>query len=185
MIELVWLIPFFPLLGALVNGIGGSRLGQKAVGYVGCLTVALSFITAFLIFVKLLTFAPAQRSIEITIFNWITSGLLQIDVTFLIDPLSALMTLVVTGVGLLIHIYSIGYMHDDDGYWRYFSFLNLFVFFMLMLVLAANYVVMFLGWEGVGLCSYLLIGFWYEKKSASDAAYFFCFGAFRRREFIL
>ena len=169
MINFVWLIPFFPLLGALVNGVGGSRLDQKTVGYVGCLTVALSFIAAFLISVKLLTFAPAQRSIEITIFNWITSGLLQIDVTFLIDPLSTLMTLVVTGVGLLIHIYSIGYMHDDDGYWRYFSFLNLFVFFMLMLVLAANYVVMFLGWEGVGLCSYLLIGFWYEKKSASDA----------------
>ena len=169
MIDFVWLIPFFPLLGALVNGVSGSRLDTKTVGYVGCLTVAVSFVGAFLIFVKLFTFAPGQRSIEITVFNWIASGLLQIDVTFLIDPLSTLMTLVVTGVGLLIHIYSIGYMHNDDGYWRYFSFLNLFVFFMLMLVLAANYVVMFLGWEGVGLCSYLLIGFWYEKKSASDA----------------
>ena len=169
MINFVWLIPFFPLLGALINGVSGSRLSKKAVGYVGCLTVAFSFLTASVVFFKLFSLAPDQRSIESTIFSWITSGLLQIDVTLLIDPLSTLMTLVVSGVGLLIHIYSIGYMHDDMGYWRYFSFLNLFVFFMLMLVLAANYVVMFLGWEGVGLCSYLLIGFWYEKKSASDA----------------
>ena len=169
MIDLVWLIPFFPIAGALINGLGGARLGQKVVGVVGCLTVALSFLTASLLFITLLSLEPAQRSIEITVFNWITSGALQIDVTFLIDPLSILMSLVVTGVGLLIHIYSIGYMHDDQGYWRYFSFLNLFVFFMLVLVLAANYMLMFLGWEGVGLCSYLLIGFWYEKKSASDA----------------
>ena len=169
MVDSVWLIPFLPLMGAIINGIIGSRIGKKAVGLTGCLTVSVSFLASILILLKLLSFPPEQRSIEVTIFSWITSGKFQIDVTFLIDPLSCLMVLVVTGVGLLIHIYSIGYMHTDKAYWRYFSFLNLFIFFMLMLVLAANYLVMFLGWEGVGLCSYLLIGFWYEKKSAGDA----------------
>jgi NADH-quinone oxidoreductase subunit L len=169
MVDFVWLIPFLPLMGAIINGLIGSRISKKAVGLIGCLTVAVSFLASIPILLKLLSFPAEQRSIEVTIFNWITSGNFQIDVTFLIDPLSCLMVLVVTGVGLLIHIYSIGYMHADKAYWRYFSFLNLFIFFMLMLVLAANYLVMFLGWEGVGLCSYLLIGFWYEKKSASDA----------------
>jgi NADH-quinone oxidoreductase subunit L len=169
MVDSVWLIPFFPLMGAIFNGLIGSRISNKAVGLTGCLTVTVSFLTSVPILLKLLSFPPEQRSLEITIFNWVTSGRFQVDVTFLIDPLSCLMVLIVTGVGLLIHIYSIGYMHADKAYWRYFSFLNLFVFFMLMLVLAANYLILFLGWEGVGLCSYLLIGFWYEKKSASDA----------------
>lgn len=169
MVDSVWLIPFLPLMGAIINGLIGSRISKKAVGLIGCLTVAVSFLTSIPILLKLLSYPPELRSIEVTIFSWFTSGTFQIDVTFLIDPLSCLMVLIVTGVGLLIHIYSIGYMHADKAYWRYFSFLNLFIFFMLMLVLAANYLVMFLGWEGVGLCSYLLIGFWYEKKSASDA----------------
>ena len=145
MVDFVWLIPFLPLMGAIINGLIGSRISKKAVGLIGCLTVAVAFLASIPILLKFLSFPAEQRSIEVTIFNWITSGNFQIDVTFLIDPLSCLMVLVVTGVGLLIHIYSIGYMHADKAYWRYFSFLNLFIFFMLMLVLAANYLVMFLG----------------------------------------
>jgi NADH-quinone oxidoreductase subunit L len=169
MIDFVGLIPVFPATGAVVNGLIGSRIGKRAVGLIGCTTVAFSFLVALSIFFELLSFPPKERSIEVALFNWFASGRMRIDVTFLIDPLSCLMALVVSGVGLLIHIYSIGYMHADRAYWRYFSFLNLFIFFMLMLVLAGNYLLLFLGWEGVGLCSYLLIGFWYEKKSASDA----------------
>lgn len=169
MLNSVWLIPALPLLGALLNGLVGSRIGKRAVGLIGCLTIALSFLFAVGVFASLISLPPANRSIVIDLFSWISSGSLQIDFSFLIDPLSVLMTLVVTGVGFLIHIYSAGYMNSDRAYWRYFSFLNLFVFFMLVLVMSADYLVMFLGWEGVGLCSYLLIGFWYEKKSAADA----------------
>ena len=169
MIQQVWLIPLLPLIGAIINGVVGGRIGKKAVGFVACLSMAVSFLTSVSIFFSLIALPEGARSVEVSIFNWITSGSFHIDVSFLVDPLSTLMILVVTGVGFLIHIYSVGYMHHDKSYWRYFSYLNLFVFFMLMLVLGSNYLIMFLGWEGVGLCSYLLIGFWYEKKSASDA----------------
>ncbi|MBI5492029.1 MAG: NADH-quinone oxidoreductase subunit L [Deltaproteobacteria bacterium] len=169
MIQLVWLIPLLPLIGAIINGVAGSRMGKKAVGLVACLSMAAAFLISVSIFFSLIALPEEARSIEVGVFNWITSGSFQIDISFLVDPLSTLMILVVTGVGFLIHVYSAGYMHHDKSYWRYFSYLNLFVFFMLMLVLGSNYLVMFLGWEGVGLCSYLLIGFWYEKKSASDA----------------
>src|SRR5688572_16783597 len=115
--------------------------------------------------------APDARVVEQTVFTWIQSDDLTIDLTFRVDPLSALMILVITGIGSLIHIYSTAYMHEetDSEFARYFSYLNLFAAFMLVLVLGANFPVMFVGWEGVGLCSYLLIGFWYQKKSASDA----------------
>jgi len=169
MLNSVWLIPALPLLGALLNGLVGHRIGKQAVGLIGCSTIALSFLFAAGVFANLISLPPANRSIAVDLFSWISSGSLQIDFSFLIDPLSVLMTLVVTGVGFLIHIYSAGYMNSDRAYWRYFCFLNLFVFFMLVLVMSADYLVMFLGWEGVGLCSYLLIGFWYEKKSACDA----------------
>ncbi len=169
MLDIVWLIPLLPLTGALVNGLVGTKLDKKTVGLIGCTAVGLSLVIAIAVFFNLISRPPANRSAVIALFTWINSGSFQIDAAFLIDPLSTLMALVVTGVGFLIHVYSIGYMHDDRAYWRYFSFLNLFVFFMLMLVLSADYLVMYLGWEGVGLCSYLLIGFWYEKKSASDA----------------
>jgi len=169
MLDIVWLIPLLPLTGALVNGLVGSKLDKKTVGFIGCTAVGLSLFVSIAVFFNLISRPPADRSVVVALFTWITSGSFQIDAAFLIDPLSTLMALVVTGVGFLIHVYSIGYMHDDHAYWRYFSFLNLFVFFMLMLVLSADYLVMYLGWEGVGLCSYLLIGFWYEKKSASDA----------------
>jgi len=169
MVNFAWLIPALPLCGAIANGLAGNRIGKPAVGLIGCLTIALSFLGSVVIFANLIALPPANRVIEMDLFSWITSGLFQINFSFLIDPLSVLMALIVTGVGFLIHVYSIGYMHADRAYWRYFSFLNLFVFFMLMLVMSADYLVMYLGWEGVGLCSYLLIGFWYEKKSASDA----------------
>ncbi|TAN64479.1 NADH-quinone oxidoreductase subunit L [bacterium] len=169
MIQLVWLIPLLPLIGSVINGLFGKRMGKTAVGLVACVAMVASFLISLSIFIKILSLPVAERSVEVTVFNWITSGAFKLDVTFLIDPLSTIMILIVTGVGSLIHIYSIGYMHHDKSFWRFFCYLNLFVFFMLMLVLGANYLVMFLGWEGVGLCSYLLIGFWYEKKSASDA----------------
>ena len=169
MIDYVWLIPLLPMMGAAVNGVLCSRMPKKAAGLIGCLSMGIAFLISVSILVKLLGLAPGERSVEITVFKWITSGSFNIDISFLVDPLSTLMILVVTGVGFLIHVYSVGYMHHDSGFGRYFSYLNLFVFFMLMLVLGSNYLVMFLGWEGVGLCSYLLIGFWYHKKSASDA----------------
>ena len=169
MFEPIWLIPLLPLTGAVINGLTGHRTGRKTVGWVGCAAVALSFAVSVLLFVRLLGLPPDQRSAAVTLFEWITSGGFHIDAVLLADPLSILMALVVTGVGFLIHAYSVGYMHADKGFGRYFSFLNLFVFFMLVLVLSGDFLVMFLGWEGVGLCSYLLIGFWYQKKSAADA----------------
>ncbi len=169
MLDVVWLIPLLPLIGALVNGLVGSKLNKKTVGLIGCAAVGLSLFVAIAVFFHLISRPPANRSIVVDLFTWISSGSLQINISFLIDPLSVLMALVVTGVGFFIHVYSVGYMNADRAYWRYFSFLNLFVFFMLMLVLSADYLLMYLGWEGVGLCSYLLIGFWYEKKSAGDA----------------
>jgi len=165
----VWLIPFFPLLGAIVNGLIGSRIDKKTVGMIGCTSVGLSMLVSAAAFLHLVSLPSEARSRVDVLFNWIASGSFTVDFSILIDPLSILMALVVSGVGFLIHVYSIGYMHMDRAYWRYFSYLNLFVFFMAMLVLSADYLVLYLGWEGVGLCSYLLIGFWYEKKSASDA----------------
>ncbi len=169
MTEAVWLIPILPLFGAIINGLAGNRIGKKAVGFIGCAAVGLSHLILISTFFRLSTLPHLNRSITVAGFEWFASGYFRIDFSLLIDPLSILIGLVVTGVGFLIHIYSIGYMHADKAYWRYFSYLNLFIFFMLLLVLSADYVVMYLGWEGVGLCSYLLIGFWYEKKTASNA----------------
>ncbi len=169
MINYVWLIPLFPLIGAVVNGIFSARMPRKTAGVIACFSIGLSLLVALSVFTGLMALEPAHRSVEVVAFQWITSGAFHIDISFLVDPLSTLMILVVTGVGFFIHVYSIGYMHHEAGSNRYFSYLNLFVFFMLMLVLGANYLVLFLGWEGVGLCSYLLIGYWYHKKSAADA----------------
>ncbi len=135
----------------------------------GCASVGLSFLTSIAIFFELLALPAGERVVQKIAFPWILSGEFQIDIGFLLDPLSSIMILVVTGVGFFIHVYSTGYMAGDKGYARYFSYMNLFTFFMLMLVLSNNFLLLYLGWEGVGLCSYLLIGFWYEKKSASDA----------------
>src|SRR3990170_8264614 len=169
MFDYIILIPLFPLIGFLLNGLVGKKLGKSFVGWIGPGTVGLSFALALKLFLDLLSLPAEQRVIEQIAFPWVISGDLQVNIAFLLDPLSAVMMLVVCGVGFLIHVYSIGYMHEDPGYARYFSFLNLFEFSMLVLVLANNFLLMFLGWEGVGLCSYLLIGFWFEKKSAADA----------------
>ncbi len=169
MIDYVWLIPFLPLLGFLINGLLGKRLGKNTISWVGCGSVGLSFLVSIGVFFELLKCPPAERLIQRIIFPWVWSGNFRIDIGFQVDPLSTVMILVVSGVGFLIHVYSIGYMGKDPGYSRYFAYLNLFVFSMLTLVLANNFLLLYLGWEGVGLCSYLLIGFWYEKKSAADA----------------
>src|SRR2546421_9681013 len=165
------LIPLLPFIGFLVNASFGRRLTKRVAGAVACGAMILSFVVSVATVFRLLSFDPESRVMAQTVYEWITSGDLTVPFTLRLDPLSAVMILIVTGIGSLIHIYSTAYMHEerDSEYARYFSYLNLFAAFMLVLVLAANFVVMFVGWEGVGLCSYLLIGFWYEKKSASDA----------------
>jgi NADH-quinone oxidoreductase subunit L len=170
MIEYVWLIPLLPLIGFVINGILGKKLGKTLVSLIGCGTIGVSFLVSVKILFELLSLPAEQRIIERVVFPWIYSGLFKINISFLLDPLSCVMILVVSGVGFFIHLYSVGYMSGDKGFARFFSFMNLFVFFMLTLVLSNNFLLLYLGWEGVGLCSYLLIGFWYEKKSASDAA---------------
>ncbi len=165
------LIPLFPFLGFLVNHLLGRRLSKPVVGAVACVSVLAAFVTAVYAWWQLLALPAGERVVEQTVFAWITSGDLAVPLMFRLDPLGAVMALVVTGISFLIHVYSTAYMHEEtDGeYARYFAYLNLFAAFMLVLVLGANFLVMFVGWEGVGLCSYLLIGYWYKKKSASDA----------------
>ena len=170
MIEYIWLIPLLPLIGFVINGLLGRKLGKTLVSLIGCGTIGVSFLISVKILFELLFLPAEHRIIERVVFPWIYSGLFKINVSFLLDPLSCVMILVVSGVGFFIHVYSVGYMSGDKGFARFFSFMNLFVFFMLTLVLSNNFLLLYLGWEGVGLCSYLLIGFWYEKKSASDAA---------------
>jgi len=166
----------FPLVGFLVLGLWGSRIkNENLIGAIGSSTVGLSFLFALFLFIHMLGVEPGQQKQSVELFTWLSpftgsTKSLTVSVAYQIDQLSILMTLIVTGVGLLIHIYSIGYMHNDSGFWRFFAYMNLFIFAMLNLVLADNFLLMFLGWEGVGLCSYLLIGFWYEKKSTGDAA---------------
>ena len=154
-----------PLLGALLNGLFGPHFSRRTTGIIG---VGSAFIAA--LSAALATSALAdQPHVETTLFSWIAAGPLRADLTLYLDPLSGLMALVVTGIGALIHLYSVGYMHDDPSYARYFSHLNLFLFAMLLLVLAKNLLVLFVGWEGVGLCSYLLIGFWYDDPAKALA----------------
>jgi NADH-quinone oxidoreductase subunit L len=167
---LVSLVPLFPLLGFLIVSLNVRRLTEGVTGFIACGSVLLSFIMAVLLFSQLLSLPEAERSINVTLYNWIAAGNFSASISFLIDPLSSLFLLIITGVGFLIHVYSIGYMHGDSGYNRFFSYLNLFVFFMLLLVMGSNYLLMFVGWEGVGLCSYLLIGFWFKNQNYNDAA---------------
>ncbi len=169
MIQYVWLIPVFPLIGFLINGLYGKRLPKNVVGILGSAVIGLSFALTIAIFLEFLKLPAAARPVEKVVFTWISAGAFSVPIGFLVVPLSMIMLLVVSGVSFIIHIYSIGYMYDDPGYPRFFAYLNLFVFFMLTLVGANNFLMMFVGWEGVGLCSYLLIGYWYEKQSASDA----------------
>jgi NADH-quinone oxidoreductase subunit L len=169
MADFIWLIPVFPAIGFLINGLLGRSFSKSATAWVACLSVIFSFVVSATIFVQFLNLPAEARVFESTAFDWIVSGDFVTKIGFRIDALSIIMCLIVSGVGSLIHIYSAGYMHDDAGFRRYFTYLNLFVFMMLILVTADNILLMFVGWEGVGLCSYLLIGFWYEKDSASNA----------------
>jgi NADH-quinone oxidoreductase subunit L len=165
------LIPLFPLVGFVLNASFGRRISKGAAGAIACGAIVLSFAVSVAAVVRLVGLPAEERAVAETVFNWIKSDAFSIDLTLLLDPLASVMILVVTGIGSLIHLYSTAYMHEesDAEYARYFSYLNLFAAFMLVLVLASNFLIMFVGWEGVGLCSYLLVGFWYHKKSASDA----------------
>ncbi|HEX6082209.1 MAG TPA: NADH-quinone oxidoreductase subunit L [Methylomirabilota bacterium] len=164
MSRLVWLIPLFPLLGTLINAVFGRLIGRKA-HWIAVPALLASFVTSCMVFARVWHGETWTGDL----FPWVVAGSFKAPLTAQVDQLTAVMLLVVTGVGFLIHLYSAGYMHDDDGYARFFTYLNLFVFSMVMLVLAGNFLVLYVFWEAVGLCSYLLIGFWYEKKSASDA----------------
>ncbi len=170
MIDNFWILLLFPLFGAAVNGLIGKKLPARLVGVLGSLTVFLSFAVAAISFVQLLGMSPAERAVTNHLFTWIQAGDFVAQCSFLFDPLSAVMILVVTGVGFLIHLYSIEYMRGEDGYYRFFAYMNLFIFMMSILVLADNYLLMFVGWEGVGLCSYLLIGYYFDTRVAGDAA---------------
>ena len=165
----LWIIPLLPLVGAAANGIFGGRWPKKVISAVALSSTTLAFLAALEAVREFLSLSPNQIPWIRTYFTWISAGGFQADFALQVDQLTVIMLLVVTGVGWLIHIYSTGYMHDDPGYRRFFSYLNLFMFFMLVLILAANYLLMFVGWEGVGLCSYLLIGFFFLKQSATNA----------------
>ena len=167
--DYIWLVPLFPLLGVVINGLFGIKFPKKIIGPIACLAILGSFTIALVTFFQVLSLPPDARIIEKVYFPWIIAGDFAVNIGFLIDPLSLIMMLTVSGVSFIIHVYSVGYMHDDPGYRRYFVYLNLFVFFMLTLVSANSFLLMFVGWEGVGLCSYLLIGFWYERKAPADA----------------
>lgn len=175
MIQYMYLTVLLPLLGFIVNGLFGRRIkNEKIIGAIGSATVGLAFLVTLLAFFETLGLPADRRSNTVELFTWLNTGGLNVRFAYLVDQLSLVMSLIVTGVGFLIHVYSIGYMHGDKGFWRFFAYLNLFIFAMMNLVLGDNFVVLFLGWEGVGLCSYLLIGFWYdrrfEKGTTSQAA---------------
>jgi len=162
----LWLIPVLPLAGFLLNGIFGRRFSKATVNAIAIGSVLLSFAWVLKTLAGLGDLNAAHTE---QYYTWIQSGSLNVGFDFTVDRLTAVMLLVVTGIGSLIHIYAIGYMAHEGGHYRFFAYMNLFMFFMLTLVLAANYLVMFVGWEGVGLCSYLLIGFYFDKKFATDA----------------
>ena len=162
----LWLIPILPLAGFLINGIFGRRFSKSLVNTVAIGSVVLSFLW---VLKTIFAMGDLNTSIEEHYFTWIQSGTIDIGCDFLVDRLTIVMLLVVTGIGSLIHVYSIGYMSHEGGYYRFFAYMNLFMFFMLVLVLGANFLLLFVGWEGVGLCSYLLIGFYFDKKFATDA----------------
>jgi NADH-quinone oxidoreductase subunit L len=168
-LELVWLIPALPLAGFLVLLAAGRRIGEPRAGWLATATCGGSFVATLIVYAGLLGKDGEERHFVQTLFEWIPAGGLKVDMGFLVDPLSITMALFVTGVGTLIHLYSIGYMHRDPGFAKFFVYLNLFVFSMLMLVLGSNLLVTFLGWEGVGACSYWLISFWFTDKANATA----------------
>lgn len=166
MIQYIYLVPLFPLIGFLIVGLFGKKYlkSETLIGTIASSAIGLSFIVACAAFFQLIGENPEQRSHIVPVFTWIQTGALNINIAYQVDQLSIIYTLIITGIGTLIHIYSAGYMHGDKGFPRFFAYLNLFIFMMLNLVLADNLLLTFLGWEGVGLCSYLLIGFWYDRK---------------------
>jgi NADH-quinone oxidoreductase subunit L len=167
-----WIV-LLPLLGAFLNGVPGAAIqrafGKRAISLIACTPLAAAFALSLRAFLQLTGLPPEQRLLLDRMWTWMDLGGLTVDVAFQVDPLSAVMILIVTGVGGIIHVYSIGYMHEEKSYWRYFAFLNLFTFAMLTLVLGDNLLLMFVGWEGVGLCSYALIGFWYSDWNNASA----------------
>jgi NADH-quinone oxidoreductase subunit L len=165
----LWIIIALPLLGAALNGLLGKNWSKPVVNSIGIGSIALAFLTAMEAVREFAQLSPEQIPWIRNYFTWITAGIFKVDFSLQVDQLTVVMLFVVTFVSLLVHIYSTGYMAHEDGYYRFFSYLNLFVFFMLTLVLASNVVLMFVGWEGVGLCSYLLVGFWFLKQSAISA----------------
>ena len=169
MLDVVWLIPALPLAGFLIILLFGRRLGEPMAGYLATLMTAGAFAVTVGVFAELMSRSAEERHHVTTLFSWLPVGSLQVDLAFLADPLSITMALFITGIGSLIHLYSIGYMHGDPKFSKFFLYLNLFVFSMLMLVLGSNLLVTFLGWEGVGTCSYLLISFWHTKDANASA----------------
>ena len=169
MVDLVWLIPALPLAGFLVILVLGRRLGDPVAGYLASTMVGAAFLVTVGVFFDLMSKTPEERAHVATLFQWVPVGELRVDLAFLADPLSITMCLFVTGIGTLIHLYAVGYMHGDPRFSKFFLYLNLFVFSMLLLVLGENLLVTFLGWEGVGTCSYFLISFWHERDSAATA----------------
>src|SRR6476469_6163107 len=165
MLNHLWVIPVIPFIGFLLNGLLGSRAGKP---FVSAVAVGSTGLTAVLATMAAMQYHGPERYVDVA-YNWITSGNVVVDLAFQLDPLSIVMLMVVTWVGFLIHLYSVGYMAHEEGYWRYFAYLNLFLAMMLVLILGSSYLVMFVGWEGVGLCSYLLIGFYYQTDYAPAA----------------
>ena len=156
-----------PFAGFLFNIFFGKKVSRNISGTIGTIAVAVSFIVSLNFFFQI---NSTKQPILIDLFQWMTLGNFNVNFSFLLDQLSVLWLLFVTGIGTLIHIYSISYMHDDENLNKFFAYLNLFIFFMIMLVVGSNLLIMFIGWEGVGLCSYLLIGFWYKNQDYNDAA---------------
>ncbi|MBL7756772.1 MAG: NADH-quinone oxidoreductase subunit L, partial [Chitinophagaceae bacterium] len=167
-LELAYLVPLFPLIGFLINGLGRKSLSKSMIGIIGSGAILASFVVSLLIFFQV----KGGNVDTLNYFSFIRAGAVNIPFAFQIDQLSSIFLLIITGVGFLIHVYSTSYMHEEktEHFGRYFAYLNLFVFSMLLLVMGANYVIMFIGWEGVGLCSYLLIGFWFKNPEYNKAA---------------
>ncbi|MBX3096253.1 MAG: NADH-quinone oxidoreductase subunit L, partial [Fimbriimonadaceae bacterium] len=176
--NMIWAVFLLPLAGALFQALGGKivtealgpKLGRQVAGWIGVAPIALAFLIAVPMFLSLTQMPPDQRAVIVTLFDWIDLQTLKIPFEFRVDPLSMTMVLIITGIGSLIHMYAVGYMAEEKDFTRFFSYLNLFIALMLVLVLGNNLALLFIGWEGVGLCSYLLIGFWYKDLANSRAA---------------
>jgi len=173
-VSYLWLIPFFPLLGSALNAFLGHaiqrKFGKQFTSHLAIGAMAAAFVVALVAWIQMMGLPEAQRYLSNPLWNMFTTGDVRVDFAFALDPLSMMMTLIITFIGTLIHVYSTGYMAEEPAYWRFFCYLNLFVFSMLLLVMGDNFALMFFGWEGVGLCSYLLIGFWYEDIEKARAA---------------